>query len=180
MIIPENYVLGKILLGWSSAFYRSWLRSARSLMTVRYGGVPPFRGEDRAARAGACIHGFRRGAPVPWDEETRAKLVRLRSPCSFCPDKSGRLTNNAAWLFANCRNCARACERKDLISRGTKYLGIYDRDMLYIHGDIQFATISRAVANLRARGDYPATYFALRPQEGVAKRDLKNSTLKRL
>lgn len=53
MIIPGNYVLDKILLGWSSPlFISSWLRSAHSLMTVRYGGgARRFREPGQFARA---------------------------------------------------------------------------------------------------------------------------------
>lgn len=53
MIIPGNYVHGKVLLGWSSTFYLGWLRDARSLMTVRYGEDPPPFHDDRAIRESA-------------------------------------------------------------------------------------------------------------------------------
>jgi len=155
VVIPGNYVLGKILLGWSSAFYRSWLRSARSLMTVRYGGAPSFRGEGkREGSSGTRIHRFRWGALYSRRRNSR-KLVRLCSTCSFCPDKSGR----DAWTTPRdysliVKIVSRVREHKDLISLGTKYLGIYDRHTIHpryiIHP--RYSILARsAVVNLWAR-----------------------------
>lgn len=190
MIIPENYVLGKILLGWSSAFYRSWLRSARSLMTVRYGGAPPFRG-DRGGGEGrgpsgsrgrmhpristrGPVLGMKKLAQNSSDYARRAPFVPIN------PDDA-RTTPRDYSLIVEI--APRACERKDLISRGTKYLGIYDHDVaIYytsteIFNSRQFLT-RIAVANLRARGYYTRRLDIVQPVRSLRSAFIANAILK--
>jgi len=81
--------------------------------------------------------------------------------CSFCPDKSGEDSRTTPCDYSLIVEIAfRACEHKDLISCGTKYLGIYDRgrrDILYTSSAIfnsRHLRARSAVANLWARGHY--------------------------
>lgn len=70
MIIPGNYVLGKILLGWSAAFYL--LAQKRALANDRQiRGPAPLSGTVALVRSFARAHGFRQGRPCVSPSRTR-------------------------------------------------------------------------------------------------------------